>query len=409
MSKRLLTLAVSTALVLAAPAVAQAATAPTLGSTSPQARAHLAPCFTNSSSTPDVILQLSDSASTPYIVPAREDGQSITQWSTNTSDDTAGEELTLVVLQPSDSHQYKVVGADAETLPTPLPASNVATFELTTPIKVSTGDTLGLYSTGAGPGPPACFWRAPTTPRGDKLSAYDAPSPPASGQTLSEDNSEGVPISPPRYQLNVAVTLTPPEENAGVSTSAGPSNATAGYPAVLHSVVSNAGPDTVPIKFTDTLPNGLTISSAVAARGSCWVKQRAVTCVIGDLPIGHVAHVTVDVKVHAAGRYTNKVAVTAQGATDPDMTNNTASARLTVRPAATKHCTVPNLTGTSVKVGKHDLKQLGCRVGKIHRTSSREVAAGDIVATSPGPGTYSAGKLVALDVSTGPPTGHKKG
>ncbi len=58
-----------------------------------------------------------------YSVPAG--GGEITAWSTNTTGDTAGTLVTLLVLRPSGT-SYTVVGSDNETLPNPLPASNVA-------------------------------------------------------------------------------------------------------------------------------------------------------------------------------------------------------------------------------------------------------------------------------------------
>ncbi len=69
----------------------------------------------------------------------------ITQWQTNTTGDAAGATPTLVVLRPGASGTATVVGTDTETIPSPLPAGGVATFNLPQPIAVGAGDALALY------------------------------------------------------------------------------------------------------------------------------------------------------------------------------------------------------------------------------------------------------------------------
>lgn len=90
-----------------------------------------------------MIGQETSDPSTPDTVPPP--GGQITGWQTNTTGDTAGSGLTLVVLRPNEG-AYTVVGVDPEVLPTPLPTDGIATFTLPTPLQVQSGDVLSLYS-----------------------------------------------------------------------------------------------------------------------------------------------------------------------------------------------------------------------------------------------------------------------
>jgi hypothetical protein len=81
---------------------------------------------------------LNDVYSVPY-------AGTITSWSTYAEMDDPGSTVAMVVLQPTGS-TYTVVAADTETIPSAVPASGVATFNLAQPIAVATGDVLGLSS-----------------------------------------------------------------------------------------------------------------------------------------------------------------------------------------------------------------------------------------------------------------------
>jgi hypothetical protein len=327
--------------------------------------------------------------STPYAVPAG--GGVITQWETNTIEtDTAGAKLTFVVLAPSGSN-YSVVAADPETLPTPLPASGVATFTLPTPIAVTAGDLIGLYTVTAGQN---CAWFGGDTPSGDVLvgGAAAAPTP---GETFTPAGPE------PGYAVNVSATLVQPQDVV-VATSAGPSGVAAGHPALLSSTVTNAGPGSGrPITFVDSLPAGLTIDSVAAGDGSCSTSGQTVTCTIA-LPAGQNAPVDVVVTPSAAGSYTNTVSVgVTTPVTDPNLTNNAASATLTVGLVLPAQCVVPNLKGISSGFAKKVLTDLGCKV-KSKKSHSKSVKKGSVVETKPGKGTYTYQRTITLVVSSGP-------
>jgi hypothetical protein len=370
-------------------AYAATASASTLGIT-----AQPNPSSPNSCTEPPLVGQATSAASTPYTVPAG--GGTITQWQTVTTDDVAGSSLEFVVLRPV-SGGYTVVGVDTETLPSPLPVGGVASFTVATPIAVDAGDTFALYSSEAGD---VCYFTGGSTPAGDTLNALDDSSlPPSVGQTVAPT---GPGSSPGGYTLNLAATLVQTED-VGVTTTAGPSGAAAGRPALLSSTVTNGGPGTDPVTFVDHVPAGLQINSATAGDGTCSTSGQTVTCTISGLPAGQNVPVDVVVTPTAAGKYANGVTVALRASlTDPNSANNTASATLEVGPAAPNPtCLVPKLKNTPSSVAKTVLKDLGCKV-KLKRSHSSAVPKGLVIKTKPGKGRYSYRKAVTLVVSSGP-------
>lgn len=386
-------------LLLAAPAAASADS--TLGTTAEPAGASASNCFGN------VIGQLTSDPSTPYTVPAG--GGEITGWQTNTTDATAGAPLTFVVLKPLGGNSYSVVGLDSEDLPTPLPADSIASYTLATPIAVSGGETLGLYSTSSSGA--NCYWDGTSTPQGDSLIALgDGMTAPSSGQILNEATGPS-PTSGPQFTLDLAATLVA-SQDVGVTTSTLPTSASPGNLAVLASMVSNAGPDSAPITFIDNVPAGLQIDSVAAGPGSCVVTGQTVTCTIIGLSPGQSAPVEIVVTPSAAGNYANAVSVAARGLTDSNPVNNTASAVLAVAApitsasAGSARCVVPALKGIPAAFARRVLGLLGCTVGKV-KTVHSHVAKGAVIAASPHAGTYAAGRVIALQVSSGPKRTHK--
>lgn len=201
-------------------------------------------------------------------------------------------------------------------------------------------------------------------------------------------------------QENVGFTRYSTIQDSGV-TSAAPSGAFAGYPALLTSTVTNNGSAFSPITFTDTLPAGFTVDGALVNPGGCSISGRVVTCTVGPLSPGQSAQVNIVITPASPGSYANSVSVTAPNVTDPNPANNSASATLHVGVAASPKCIVPKLKGTPLKVAKHALRLLRCRIGKIKHVHSRSVRKGAVIKTKPKPGTYKAGKVIRLEVSSG--------
>jgi hypothetical protein len=378
---------VAVAVVLAVPAAANAAT--TIGNTTQPTGSSPNQCGTAS-----VIFQFTSDPSTPYMAP--EGGGLITSWSINTEGDTPGAGVTLVVLRPSGNGDNNgVVGTDSETIPSPLPSSNLATYPVSAPITVAQGDTLGLWTNSDSA--VTCYWNGGSTPTGDSLNGFDSSTPPAAGEVFGSFGTSG-----PTYTMNVSATLVPDVEDTGVITSAAPADAVAGYPELLSSTISNSGPGASPITFIDHVPSGFTISSVVSTSGTCSRSGQFVFCTITGLSGGQSGTVDIVATPMSSGTYTNAVAVAPTSGTDPNPANDNASAAVSVRSASvTPRCVVPQLKGTPLRAAKHLLGVLGCRAGKVGHRHSKSIRKGSVIGTTPGAGTYVAGEVVRIQVSSG--------
>ncbi len=90
------------------------------------------------------------------------------------------------------------------------------------------------------------------------------------------------------------------------------------------------------------------------------------------------------------------------GATDPVTTNNAASAKFSATKMTVPKCVVTSLAKLPLSTAKTLLKALACKAGKVTRASSGNVAKGDVIKTTPGNGSYAAGKSIAIVESSGP-------
>lgn len=339
----------------------------------------------------NVATQLSSATGVDFTVPAA--GGAINSWQTNTTNANPGASVTLVVLRPTANNMYTVVASDTESLPNPLPVSNVATFPLSTPIVVSGGETLGLMA----PAPGACYWRGGSTPGVDSVIAMPVSGPLTPGQTLTPLLTESSDV------MNVAANLVT-RQDVGLTASTVPSTVTMGTPALLTSTVSNAGPSSSPFTVASTIPAGLKIDSAAAGSGSCTISGQQVTCTITGLAPGQSVPLDIVVTPTVARGYTyNVLAVTGGLWPDPNPANNTASAQLSAvaAPQHAAQCFVPTLKGVRAPLAKKMLSLLGCHVGKVKRVHSKSVAKGAVIKTTPGAGTYAVGKVVNLRTSSG--------
>jgi hypothetical protein len=380
-----LTAVVSASFVGALPGAAEAQV---LGSVTPPAGSSPQACEAS-----DILVQVAGSA---YAAPA---GGWITQWQTNTTDDHAGDPITLVVLRPSGgpSHTFTIEATDQQTLPAALPSSNVATFTPPAPIAVAAGDVFGLEA----PASSDCLYSGGATPIEDVIGDYGDPNP-MPGQSVSNPS-----FKTGADALDLAATFVPTSEDAGVTTVAGPPNATSGYPAVLSSTVTNSGLLSLPLTFTDYVPAGLKIDSAVAGSGTCATPTtQTVTCTL-NLTRGGSAPVQIVVTPSANGSYQNDVTVAPPpGVPDFNPANDSATSVLLVLPQAPAppppHCVVPRLRGIPAWFAQRVLGLLGCQAGLVTHVHSRTVPKGRVVGTAPGAGTYPVLKVVSVQVSSGP-------
>jgi hypothetical protein len=343
-----------------------------------------------------VAAELSSATGVDFTVPAG--GGAIDQWQTNTTGATPGALVTFLVLRPTADNRYLIVGADTKTLPNPLPVGNVATFPLSAPIIVAGGETLGLNA----PSPGACLWSGGSTPPADSLIGLAPNGTLTPGQTMTPTIVGGAEV------MNLAANLVT-RQDVGVTASAVPSTVTLGTPALLTSTVSNAGPSSSPFSVASGIPAGLTIDSAAAGSGSCTISAQQVTCTITGLAPGQSVPLDIVVTPTVARAYAyNVLAVTGGLWPDPNPANNSASAQLIAVPAPlhASQCFVPNLKGVRARVAKKMLSLLGCRVGKVKRVHSTSVPKGAVIKTTPRAGTYAAGKVVNVRISSGR-GGHK--
>ena len=391
------TLACPLLLLLAATPNAEAGV--TLGTSTPPSGSGINAC---SEGDADITPTLDPGVS--YTVPAG--GGAITAWQTYTGVfDDDGYKLTFLVARTgANVDSPTVVGTDTETLTAP--NDTVASFQLAHPIPVMSGDVIGLYQDGPAA---ACTFAGGGVPS-DEYSLFGSESAaPAIGGTLTFSNN-----TPLSYMVDVSATLDN-DLDAGVSASAGPANATVGFPAELMATVTNNGPASAPITFTDTVPSGLTIDSALAGAGTCAVSAGIVTCSITALGPGQSAPVAIVVTPTAPGTYAHAATVTVAGFTDPVAGNNSSSATLKVAPASgggtgtgKKSCIVPPLAGAPAAIARRVLVLLNCAAGRTVRVASKKIGKGLVVSTIPAAGMIEpAGRRVQLTLSSGPPKRRK--
>jgi hypothetical protein len=339
-------------------------------------------------------VQVATDSALQYTVPAG--GGQITGWSTNTTGDAAGALMALLVLRPTAGGSYAVVGFDSETLPNPLPA--VATFALASPIAVTGGEQLGLYYssgpleqcfyTGGAGIPPADTWTAGT---------------PAAAPTAGAIYTPSIGITSGGL-INVSAQLAPNDDVSVAGAAVPPSITAAGVGEYLFTV-SHSGPGAAPITFTDTVPSGLTILSAVAGSGSCDVSGRAVSCTIDGGATS--ASVSIVVTAPSAGTFTDAASVSTS-LPDPNPANNNATAKLTVNQPAARPCKTIALAGAPLSVAKRVIPALNCTLGKVTKKASKHVRKGNVISTRPGPGkTLVASSAINIVVSEGPPKARK--
>jgi uncharacterized repeat protein (TIGR01451 family) len=365
-------------MTLALPVAAQAVT---LGSLAPTAPSGTGECNSSGEFFVDT-----SSAAPSYTVPTG--GGAVARWSFATFGATPGMSVTMIVLRQSGG-AFQVVGSDSETLPNPLPAGNVATFTIPSPIVVQPGDLIGLDS--ATSSTAACFYSSGSA--SDTISAGLAPSL-SPGATLTSA------ATAPSLRVNVSAEILQ-SQDAGVSATTAPSSITTGGVGIYKVNVTNAGPLAGPITLIDTVPAGVNI---IAASGSCSTAGNVVTCSIAE-GAGQSSEIDIAVSAPTPGSFTNSATVIAPE--DPNSANNSASATLTVNapPApAAPACKVIALAGAQLSLAKLVIPALNCTLGKITTEHSKKIHKGLVIKTTPKAGTTNPnGTKVNIVISSGPP------
>jgi Domain of unknown function DUF11/PASTA domain len=339
--------------------------------------------------TEPVVFIQAGSAGQAYVVPTG--GGLITSW--QTSFGSSGAPLEMVIARPTQTvGLYTIVGSDKETLPAPIPANNVSTFLLSTPLAVHAGDLLGIAIPGSSA--TACAYPGSV---GDTV-LYALSGLPDSGEALQTSHED------PKTLLNIAAELS---QTVDLSLTESITPASGGPGVALISLTPGGpGPGGVAATVTDVLPAGLTVlAAAVSEPGACSVAGQTVTCSLSEVTLG-TAPAVVDVVVSSAtpGSYTNQALLT-PALSDSNPANNAASATLTVTaPNPPAKCTVIALKGAKPALAEAALKALHCHIGRVKRVSSKTVHKGLVVSTSLKPGTTAAANTpVGINVSSGKP------
>ncbi|HZX03654.1 DUF11 domain-containing protein, partial [Kribbella sp.] len=147
------------------------------------------------------------------------------------------------------------------------------------------------------------------------------------GTSLANTATATSPVTDPDESNNSSTITTPVETRADLSVTktSDPAGVTPGSAFAYTIVVNNAGPSTArAVVLSDTVPAGLAVSSA---SNGCTVKGSAVTCQLGDLPIGQVV-VVLHVRLAAGyeGASIVNTATATSHTTDPDPSNNSGTA-----------------------------------------------------------------------------------
>src|SRR5207245_1280740 len=107
-----------------------------------------------------------------------------------------------------------------------------------------------------------------------------------------------------------------------------------GQPLTYTLTTNNAGPSAAgSVRLVDNLPAGVTFDSATPSQGTCQQASGTVTCDLGSISSASNATATITVRPQAIGSVTNQASVSAN-VTDPNAADNSASASMTVNPAA---------------------------------------------------------------------------
>jgi len=375
--------AVGMAVALVALAVCASSDALTLGDTTVPSGSSTELC----NATLDLIQTVTDT-SYDYVVPAG--GGAITSWSFNTTAATVGAPYELMVVRPSGG-AYTVVGTDSELVPATPPL--IQTYTLRAPIAVQAGDLLGVATSNVSA--VDCFWFGGSLTTSDGLIPVDGT--PTVGASLSAPS----PVAPERV-LNVSANLVQSEDVA-LTQQLLPNSIGVGGTSALLLTVTSAGPSALPVTVTDTVPAGLTVDSVSAGNGSCSVSGQVVSCVVAGAP----ATIAVIVTAKSTGSYAN-TATASTVVTDPNETNNSASATLDVAAATPLppqlRLHLAALAKLPVGEAKFVIRALGCKVGKLTHRTSKSIRKGDVISTSPRRGAaVTVGEKIAIVVSSGKP------
>jgi uncharacterized repeat protein (TIGR01451 family) len=142
--------------------------------------------------------------------------------------------------------------------------------------------------------------------------------------------STSVDTAPATSSVTLGAQAPSAQADLSVTMSEAPDPLTAGNKLIYVVIVTNNGPaPATGVSLTDTLPDGVTLISAIPSQGRCQRNGNTVTCFLGALAKDASGAVAIVVTPTSAGTVTNTARVTANEL-DTNPANNTATASTTV-------------------------------------------------------------------------------
>lgn len=124
--------------------------------------------------------------------------------------------------------------------------------------------------------------------------------------------------------------ITPPAD-LGITKTDSADPVSPGDPLSYSLTIANLGPaDATAVVVVDTLPSGIAFVSSTPGPPTCILAGATLTCALGSLTAGSSAGVTISTTVDATGGILVNTATVSGTETDPDPTNNSASASTAV-------------------------------------------------------------------------------
>lgn len=271
----------------------------------------------------------------------------------NNDGNTSGDYIykTFVASAPASTtpdFALSVTPASQTVVPTGSAAYNVTI----TPLAGFTGQvnlsTSGLPTGASGGFNPTSVSITDANSKTTTLTVTTSANTPIGNQSFNVNAQSGTTSHSFSANLNV---VNASSADLSLTNTASPNPGQAGLPLSYRLVASNNGPGTATnVQLADTLPAGVTFGSASTTQGSC-SGNGPVNCSLGSLAAGNSAIVTITVTPSSSGQIVNSASVSATE-TDPDSTNNAASATTLIQPAAPSPIMLDdNLTVSTVITG----------------------------------------------------------
>jgi hypothetical protein len=151
--------------------------------------------------------------------------------------------------------------------------------------------------------------------------------------------------------------------------------------------------------------------AATVGSVACSVSGQTFSCPLAGEP----ATISVLARAASAGAATNTATI-AGSLSDPVAANDSATTSVTIAaapssgPSTAATCALAPLQGVRLALAQTIVTDLGCKDGAVEKHSSKSVAKGELISTTPaGPASVAAGTAVSFTVSSGKPVKHKHG